>query len=195
MMGGSYAGNAGVFLVQTLFGLYMGAVMIRFLLALVRADFYNPISQFLVKVTNPPLVPLRRVIPSLGGIDLASLVLLLVLQVLELLAVGLIKGVSFQPAGLLVLSVAELLALLFQIYFFTILIQVVLSWVSPGGYNPAVSLLYSLNEPLLGRARRMLPPIHGFDLSPILVMIGIQLLNILLVAPISDLGRGLAFGG
>jgi YggT family protein len=195
MMGGSYAGNAGVFLVQTLFGLYTGAVMIRFLLALVRADFYNPISQFLVKVTNPPLVPLRRVIPSLGGIDLASLVLLLALQVLELLAIGLIKGVSFQPAGLVVLSVAELLALLFQIYFFTILIQVVLSWVSPGGYNPAVSLLYSLNEPLLGRARRMLPPIHGFDLSPILVMIGIQLLNILLVAPISDLGRGLAFGG
>lgn len=195
MMGGSYAGNAGVFLVQTLFGLYMGAVMIRFLLALVRADFYNPISQFLVKVTNPPLVPLRRVIPSLGGIDLASLVLLLALQVLELLAVGLIKGVSFQPAGLLVLSVAELLALLFQIYFFTILIQVVLSWVSPGGYNPAVSLLYSLNEPLLGRARRILPPIHGFDLSPILVMIAIQLLNILLVAPVSDLGRGLAFGG
>lgn len=194
-MGGSYAGNAGVFLVQTLFGLYMGAVLIRFLLALVRADFYNPISQFLVKVTNPPLVPLRRVIPSIGGIDLASLVLLLALQVLELLAVGLISGVSFQPVGLLVLAVAELLALLFQIYFFTILIQVVLSWVSPGGYNPAVALLYSLNEPLLGRARRILPPIHGFDLSPILVMIGIQLLNILLVAPVRDLGRSLAFGG
>jgi YggT family protein len=195
MMGGSYAGNAGVFLVQTLFGLYMGAVLIRFLLAVVRADFYNPVSQFLVKVTNPPLVPLRRVIPSMGGIDVASLVLLLVLQVLELLAVGLITGLSFQPVGLMVLSVAELLALLFQIFFFTILIQVVLSWVSPGGYNPAVALLYSLNEPLLGRARRILPPIHGFDLSPIVVMIGIQLLNILLVAPISDMGRSLAFGG
>jgi len=194
-MGGSYAGNAGVFLVQTLFGLYIGAVMLRYLLALVRADFYNPISQFLVKVTNPPLVPLRRLIPSLGGIDLASLVLMLVLQILELLVIGLIGGVSFQPAGLVVLAVAELLALLFQIYFFTILIQVVLSWVSPGGHNPAVALLYGLNEPLLGRARRMLPPIHGFDLSPILVLIGIQLLNILLVAPIRDLGRGLAFGG
>ncbi|HEC19217.1 MAG TPA: YggT family protein [Gammaproteobacteria bacterium] len=193
-MGGSYAGNAGVFLVQTLFGLYIGAVMLRYLLGVVRADFYNPISQFLVKITNPPLVPLRRIIPSLGGIDLASLILLLALQVLELLAVGLITGLSFHPAGLMVLSVAELLGLLFQIYFFTILIQVVLSWVSPGGYNPAVSLLYSLNEPLLGRARRILPPIHGFDLSPILVMIGIQLLNILVVAPIHDLGRGLAFG-
>ncbi len=193
-MGGSYAGNAGVFLVQTLFGLYMGAVLLRFLLAVVRADFYNPISQFLVKVTNPPLVPLRRVIPSLGGIDIASLLLLLILQILELLAVGLISGISFQPVGLVVLAVAELLSLLFQIYFFTILIQVVLSWVSPGGHNPAVTLLYSLNEPILGRARRILPPIHGFDLSPIVAMIIIQLLTILLVAPIRDLGRGLAFG-
>lgn len=194
-MGGSYAGNAGVFLVQTVFGLYMGAVLIRYLLAVARADFYNPVSQFLVKVTNPLLVPLRRVIPSLGGIDLASLVLLLILQILELVVVGLITGLSFQPAGLVVLSIAGLLALLFQIYFFTILIQIVLSWVSPGGHNPAVSLLYSLNEPLLGRARRILPPIHNFDLSPIVVLIGIQLLNILLVAPISDFGRSLAFGG
>jgi len=194
MMGGSYAGNAGVFLVQTLFGLYMGAILLRFLLAVVRADFYNPISQFLVKITNPLLVPLRRVIPSLGRIDMASLVLLLILQILELLATGLISGVSFQPIGLVILAVAELLSLLFQIYFFTILIQVVLSWVSPGGHNPAVSLLYSLNEPVLGRARRILPPIHGFDLSPIVALIVIQLLTILLVAPISDLGRGLAFG-
>lgn len=193
-MGGSYAGNAGAFLVQTLFGLYIGAIMLRFLLALARADFYNPISQFLVKVTNPPLVPLRRLLPSLGGVDSASLVLMLALQALELFVIGLIKGVSFHPVGLLVLAVAELLALLFQIYFFTILIQVVLSWVSPGGYNPAVALLYSLNEPLLGRARRLLPPMHGFDLSPILVMIALQLLNILVVAPISDIGRGLAFG-
>ncbi len=194
MMGGSYAGNAGVFLVQTLFGLYMGAILLRFLLAVVRADFYNPISQFLVKITNPLLAPLRRVIPSLGRIDMASLVLLLILQILELLATGLISGVSFQPVGLVILAVAELLSLLFQIYFFTILIQVVLSWVSPGGHNPAVSLLYSLNEPVLGRARRILPPIHGFDLSPIVALIVIQLLTILLVAPINDLGRGLAFG-
>jgi len=193
-MGGSYAGNAGVFLVQTLFGLYIGAVMIRFMLAVVRADFYNPVSQFLVKITNPPLVPLRRIIPSVAGIDMASMVLMLVLQMLELFVIGLISGLSFNPGGLVVMAFAELLGLLFQIYFITILIQVVLSWVSPGGYNPAVALLYSLNEPLLGRARRLLPPIHGFDLSPIVVMIGIQLMTILLVAPIRDLGRGLALG-
>lgn len=191
---GGYAGNAGVFLVQTLFGLYIGAVMLRLLLGLVRADFYNPISQFLVKITNPPLKPLRRIIPGVLGIDLASILLMLVLQALELILIGAIKGFGLHPAGLAVLSMAELLSLLINIYFITILIQVILSWVSPGGYNPAVSLLYSLNEPLLGRARRLLPPIHGFDLSPILIIIALQLILILVIAPITDLGRGLAVG-
>ncbi|VAX04430.1 Cell division integral membrane protein, YggT and half-length relatives [hydrothermal vent metagenome] len=193
-MGGSYAGNAGTFLIQTLFGLYAGAVMLRFLLAVVRADFYNPVSQFLVKVTNPPLLPLRRIIPGIMGIDMASIVLLIALQATQLLLIAAVQGFGIQPLGLLVLTLAGLLSLLFTIYFFTILIQVILSWVSPGNYNPAVALIHSLNEPLLGRARRILPPISGFDLSPILVLIGLQLLEILLVAPIQDLGRGLITG-
>jgi len=194
MMGGSYAGNAGIFLIQTLFGLYAGAVMLRFLLAMVRADFYNPVSQFLVKVTNPPLLPLRRIIPGVMGIDMASVVLLIVLQATKLLLIAAVQGFGIHPLGLLVLTLAELLTLLLNIYFFTILIQVILSWVSPGNYNPAVALLYSLNEPLLGRARRILPPISGFDLSPILVLVGLQLLEMLFIAPIQDLGRGLIAG-
>jgi len=194
MMGGSYAGNAGIFLIQTLFGLYAGAVMLRLLLAMVRADFYNPVSQFLVKVTNPPLLPLRRIIPGVMGIDMASVVLLIVLQATKLLLIAAVQGFGIHPLGLVVLTLAELLTLLLNIYFFTILIQVILSWVSPGNYNPAVALLHSLNEPLLGRARRILPPISGFDLSPILVLVGLQLLEILLIAPIQDLGRGLIAG-
>ncbi|WP_455198660.1 YggT family protein [Kaarinaea lacus] len=193
-MGGSYAGNAGVFLIQTLFGLYIGAIMIRFLLALVRADFYNPVSQFLVKVTNPPIIPLRRIIPSMMGIDMASVILMLALQAAELMLIAAVKGFGIHPLGLIVLSVGGLLSLLFQIYFFTILIQVILSWVAPGNYNPAIALLYSLNEPLLGRARRILPPIHGFDLSPILVMIILQLLTFLVIHPINDLGMSLSSG-
>jgi YggT family protein len=193
-MGGSYAGNAGVFLIQTLFGLYIGAIMIRFLLALVRADFYNPISQFLVKVTNPPIIPLRRVIPSISGVDTASVILMLILQSVEYMLITAIKGFGIHPLGLIVLSIGGLLSLLLQIYFFTILIQVILSWVAPGGYNPAISLLYTLNEPLLGRARRILPPIHGFDLSPILVMIILQLLTFLVIDPVNDLGMSLSSG-
>ena len=127
-MGGSYASNAGVFLIQTLFGLYIGAIMIRFLLALARADFYNPISQFLVKVTNPPIVPLRRIIPSIAGIDMASVILMLALQAGEILLIATFKGFGIHPLGLFVLSIGGLLSLLLQIYFFTILIQVILSW-------------------------------------------------------------------
>jgi len=190
---GNYAGNAGVFLIQTLFGMYLVAVMLRFLLQLTRADFYNPVSQFLVKVTNPPLIPLRRFIPGFMGIDMAAVVLLLALEALELVLVGLVQGFSLGIVGLLVLSITGLLNLLLDVYFFTILIQVILSWVSPGGYNPAVALLYTLNEPILSRARRLLPPISGFDLSPILVFVLIELLKMLLVSPLSDVGKSLAF--
>lgn len=190
---GGYAGNAGVFLIQTLFGLYIVAVMLRFLLQLTRADFYNPVSQFLVKATNPPLIPMRRVIPGFMGIDVAAILLLFILQGLELFLVGMVSGYSIGIFGLLVLSVAELVNLLLNVYMVAILIQVVLSWVNPGGYNPAIALLYSLNEPILSRARRLIPPISGFDLSPIVVFILIQLLKILLVSPIQDIGKVLAF--
>ena len=191
---GNYAGNAGVFLIQTLFGMYLVAVMLRFLLQLTRADFYNPVSQFLVKVTNPPLIPLRRIIPGFIGIDMAAVVLLVAIQALELVMVGLVQGFSLSIPGLLVLTVAGLINLLLDVYFFTILIQVILSWVNPGGYNPAIALLYNLNEPILSRARQLIPPISGFDLSPIVVFVLIQLLKILFVSPLGDLGRRLAFG-
>lgn len=189
---GNYAGNAGVFLVQTIFGLYLIAVMLRVLLQISRADFYNPVSQFLVKVTNPPLVPLRRLIPGFMGIDMAAIVLLLILQALELFLVGLVQGYTIAPLGMLVLTIVQLLNLLLNVYFFTILIQIILSWVNPGGYNPAVALLHGINEPVLSRARRLIPPISGFDLSPMLVLIAFQLIKMLFIAPIMDVGRTLA---
>lgn len=192
---GGYGTNAIEFLIQTIFGMYLVAVMLRVLLQLSRADFYNPVSQFLVKVTNPPLIPLRRVIPGFMGIDFAAVVLMLVIKIVEIFLIVLIKGVSVNFLGVVVLSIAELLRLLINVYFFTILIQVVLSWVNPGTYNPAVSLLYSINEPLLRRARRIIPPVSGFDLSPIVVIILLQLISILLIQPIADLGQGLAVGG
>ncbi|WP_455221574.1 YggT family protein [Kaarinaea lacus] len=191
---GGYGTNAIQFLIQTLFGLYLVAIMLRVLLQLTRADFYNPVSQFLVKVTNPPLIPLRRVIPGFMGIDFAAIVLMIVIKIVEIFLIVLIKGASVNFLGIVVLAIAELLRLLINVYFFAILIQVVISWVNPGTYNPAISLLYSINEPLLGRARRLIPPISGFDLSPIVVIILLQLISMLLIQPIADLGQGLAVG-
>ncbi len=186
-MNGQYFNNAGVFLVSTLFGLYILAVMLRFLLQTVRADFYNPLVQVLVKITNPLLVPLRRLIPGMFGLDMAAVTLLLVLQGVELMLVAFLLGGSLPPATLLIGSVAKLLGLVVTIYFWIILIQVVLSWVAPTTYNPAVAAIGSLTEPLLRPIRRALPDLGGLDLSPLLVVVGLQLLKMLVVWPLRDL--------
>jgi YggT family protein len=189
MMGGGYFSEAIRFLITVVFDLYILAVMLRFLLQLVRADFYNPISQFLVTVTNPPLRPLRRFIPGYRGVDLASVVLMLLLKAVEIALISLaIYGRVPGIAGLFIISFAELLNLIIYIFIFAILIQVIISWVNPGAYNPATVLLYRLTEPLLRPARRLLPPISGLDLSPLLVFIVLQLTIILIIKPLIHLG-------
>jgi YggT family protein len=186
-MSGGYLANPIIFLIQTLFGLYILAVLLRFLLQVVRADFYNPISQFLVKATNPPLKVMRRIIPGLGGIDLSSLILAWLLKSIEILLILLVSGGAVNLLAPLLWAIPELVELVINIYLFGILIQVILSWVSPGNYNPAVGLLYSLTSPLLRPAQKLLPPMGGLDLSPMLVMIGLVLLKMLLLPPLRGL--------
>lgn len=186
-MGSSYVTNPIEFLISTLFGLYILTVMLRFLLAAVRADFYNPISQFLVKVTNPLLLPLRRILPSVGKIDTSALLLMLVLQLLSLVLIALLRGGPPAFGALLIIAVADLISLFFNVFLVAILIQVVISWVNPGGYNPAASLLYSITEPVLRPARRLIPPVSGMDLSPLVALIAIQLIKMLLLPPIYQL--------
>lgn len=186
---GNYFSNAGEFLIQVVFGLYILMVMLRFLFQLVRADFYNPVSQAIVKITNPPLVLLRRFIPGLWGIDFASIVLLLTLQAAELALILSLRGVLPQPLGLAVLSAAELLNLAIWILIITLFVRIIISWVSPGGYNPIIALLVSMTDPLMRPARRILPPISGLDLSPLVVFVVLQLGLMLLVQPLRHLGQ------
>lgn len=187
-MGGGYWSNPLQFLVSTLFSLYILAVMLRLLLASARADFYNPVSQFLVRITNPLVVPLRRMIPAIGRLDTATVVLLLALQALSVILSFLIRGATLQWPAIILLSVAELVGLVFNIYIFAILIQAILSWVNPGTYNPVTSLLYSLTEPVLGPVRRMIPPISGIDLSPLFALIGLQVLKMLILPLLLHVG-------
>ncbi len=191
-MGGDYFGNAGTFLISTVFGLYILLVLLRFLFQLVRADFYNPISQAVVKLTNPALRPLRRVIKGVAGIDVASVVLLLVLKVTELSLVAALQGIGMGFIGLFVLALAALLQMTLHVFLFAVLIQVILSWVAPRAYNPASSLLLSLTEPLLRPARRLIPALGGLDFSPIVVLVVLQLSSMLIIAPLRDLGATLA---
>ncbi len=183
-MSGSYLLNPLEFILNTLFGLYILVVMVRFLLQWMRADFYNPVSQFVVKVTNPALRPLRRVIPGWGGIDFAAVVLMLLLQLLSLTLILLFRGQGVPLPTLLFWSLAELVSLAINVYIGAILIQVIISWVNPGTYNPVTSLLHTLTEPLMRPARRLLPPVSGFDLSPLLVLLGLQVLKMLAIPPL-----------
>ncbi len=177
------------YVLQTLLGLYLFAMLLRFLLQLVRADFYNPISQFLVKITNPLVLPLRKVLPGYGGLDLSSLVLALLLQMLSLTLLLLLKAGGLPgPDLLLIGSIIGLAALILQLYFFAILAMIILSWVAPGGNNPAVMLLYQLTEPIMAPFRKVLPAIGGLDLSPILVFIAIGVLQRMLGHSAAALG-------
>ncbi len=193
-----YGTNALQFLVEAVFDLYVMVIVLRFLMQAVRADYYNPVSQFVVKVTNPVLVPLRRAIPSVAGHDTASLVFaiaVLFIKLLLLLGIG-ARGVGIagsvvylQNAGivtLLALSAIELIALIINIFFFAIIVHVVLSWISQGP-NPIASLLFSLTQPILRPIQRFVPPIGGLDLSPVVAIIGLQLLKLLILPPLLHL--------
>ena len=186
-MDSTYLTNPLVFLVEVIFGLYLLIILLRFLLQLVKADFYNPISQFIVKATSPALKPLRKVIPGFGGMDIASLILAWIVATLKIFFIQLITGKSGLFLLALLLAVPAIVDLFLNIFLFSILIMVILSWVSPGGYNPAVGLLYSLTDPVMKPARRLIPPMGGLDLSPMLVMIGLVLLEMLLIPPLQHL--------
>ena len=169
------------YLVQTFLSLYLVAMLLRFLLQLVRADFYNPISQFLVKVTNPLVIPLRRVIPGLGGLDLASLLLAVLLQLAGIVLLLLINGIGLPGVfTLLVWSLLGVLGLLVNIYFFALLGMIILSWVAAGSRHPAIYLLHQITEPVMAPFRRALPSMGGLDFSPILVFILINVIQIAL---------------
>lgn len=181
----SYLANPLEFLITTLFSLYILAVMLRFLLGVVRADFYNPVSQFLVRITNPLLVPMRKVLPGIGKIDTSAIVLMLILQMLSVLIVVALRGVSVPVVTVLVYAVGELVLLLINVLLVAIVVQVVVSWVNPGSYNAVNSVLYSLTSPLLKPIQRILPPLAGIDLSPLFVIIGLQVIRMLIMPLLS----------
>ncbi|MGB5441060.1 MAG: YggT family protein [Gammaproteobacteria bacterium] len=180
-MPASYYTNPLEFLITTLFSLYILAVMLRFLLGVVRADFYNPVSQFLVRITNPLLLPLRRIIPGLGKYDTAALVLLLVLQLISLAVTVLLRGGDINLLNLLIHAVIELILLMLNIFIIAIFVQVILSWINPGTYNPVSAMLSSLTSPLLQPIQRLLPAVAGMDLSPLFALIGLQVLKMLVM--------------
>ncbi|AIG03578.1 membrane protein [Pseudomonas fluorescens] len=174
--------TAAVYVLQTLGSLYLLIVLLRFVLQLVRANFYNPLCQFAVKATQPLLKPLRRVIPSLFGLDMSSLVLAILVQ-LALMALTLLLtyGTMGNFLQLLVWAVIGVTALFLKIFFFALIISVILSWVAPGSHNPGAELVNQICEPALAPFRKILPNLGGLDISPILAFMVLKLLDMLVI--------------
>jgi len=178
MSGSPY--QAVSYLIGTLIDLYVAAILLRLLLQWVRADFYNPMCQFLVKVTNPVVVPLRRIFPAIGPVDTASIVAMLILQAIGVFLITALGAASMTPAQVLVYTIIKLLMMLLMTYTVLIIVGVILSWVGGRARHPIVPLIYQLNEPVLRPFRKVIPPIAGIDLSPLFALITIRFLMLLL---------------
>lgn len=180
-MHGNYFTNPLEFLLTTLITLYIIAVMLRFLFGVVRADFYNPVSQFLVRITNPLLVPLRKIIPNYRQYDLSAVVLMLVLQIISLYLTLLLRDMLLAPHLVILLAIAKLLTQAIDVFIFAIIVQVILSWVNPGTSSPVTALLYSLTNPVMRPFQRMIPAVSGMDLSPLFALLALHVLKMLVL--------------
>ena len=169
--------DAAIFIIQTLGSLYLLIVLMRFILQLVRANFYNPLCQFVVKATQPLLKPLRRVIPSLFGLDMSSLVLALLLQILLFVVILMLNGYQAFTVLLLPWGLIGIFSLFLKIIFWSMIISVILSWVAPGSRSPGAELVYQITEPVLAPFRRLIPNLGGLDISPIFAFIALNLLD------------------
>lgn len=169
--------DAAIFVIQTLGSLYLLIVLLRFILQLVRANFYNPLCQFTVKATQPLLKPLRRVIPSMFGLDMSSLVLALIVQMALFAVILLLSGYKVDVLFLAPWALIGIFSLFLKVLFYAMIISVILSWVAPGSRSPAAELVTQITEPVLAPFRRIIPNLGGLDISPIFAFIALQLLQ------------------
>jgi len=178
--------TALIFLIETAAGFFTVALLLRFLLQWAHAAQRNPISEFLNALTNWAVRPARRVIPGFWGLDLATLLLAWLTQLIELFLVLQVRGFSFGPAAgqaivaLMLLAAVMIVKLILYIIIVVVIVQAILSWVNP--YSPISPLLNALARPLLRPFQRRIPPVANVDLSPLFVIIVCQLLLILPIA-------------
>ncbi len=173
--------QALIFVLDALITLIVIAFLLRALFPLVRADFRNPIGQAVLRVTDPLVLPLRKLLRPAGRVDVAAIVALLIVQITgTALIFGLAGAPMASPLSIVAVALRDLARTVLQFYFFAVLLHVVLSWVAPGAHSPAAAILQRLCEPLLRPLRRVIRPLAGLDLSPIFLLIGLQALQILL---------------
>lgn len=183
---GSQLGSAGLLLVNTLINIYLLMLMMRFLLQASRADYYNPISQSVVKVTQPVVRPFQGFLRPVGRFDLATLASAFLIKVVSIILILQVAGYGMPPiAGVAIAGVAALASGILKIYFFALIVMIILSWVAPQASHPAALLVMQLVEPIMAPVRKVIPPLGMIDLSPIVVFISISLLDNLVVGSLT----------
>lgn len=191
----NHLANAGALIVQAIFGLIIGLFFFRLLMQGLRVDFRNPISQFVYRATNPVLIPIQKALPVIHGWNLAALLITFLLMLLQTWLLYWLAGLSLNALALLVISFALLIEFAAMALFWIIIIRAILSFVSPDPSNPAVQILYRLTDPIMKPMQRLIPPIGGFDISPIFVLLALQLVRVLIANPLIEIGAGLAGAG
>ena len=187
-----YFANAGQIVIQFVFGALISLIVLRVMLQWVRANFYNPICQFLYKTTNPVLMPLRKVIPAWRNLDIAGIVLAWLITAIKLVLLAATLGQTLGVLGLGVLAFGDLVDFVLLLYIVLVLARVVISLVGADSYHPIVPLVTQVTEPVLKPFRRILPNLAGIDFSPMLVLLVIMLARALIARPLFDFGLRLA---
>lgn len=180
--------EALLFLVSTIFDLYIFVLVIRVLLAYAGASYYDPITQFIVRCTDMLVKPVRRFIPNVRGIEVSTLVIIFALEIIKYTLITVLTGGKFGLLGLSIIALADTLKMILQTLFYTIILQALLSFVQPN--SPFSVTLYKINAPILRPIQRLCPTVGGMDISPIPAMLLLQLTIILLVNPLMALGVG-----
>ena len=181
-MPSGYFSNPTIFLIEILFGLYMAIVALRIIMQWAKWEYHNPLVKFILRATQMPVKFLRRFIPAVGRWDSATIVLLLALAAVKLLLLSLFQTSPPQPVTLFFLTLAEIFSLFITLFTVSIIVEVILSWVSPpGSDNPITPLISRMNAPLLNPIRRNLPQLSGIDFSPFIVLLGLQVFSMLVM--------------
>jgi len=163
--------SAIVFIVNAITSLYLLVLLLRFWMPWLRADFRNPLAQGILRFTSPLVIPVRRIVPSFGRLDTATVVVAFVIQYLTVLLLLLIMGQTEGIAEIALTALVKLIVLSINLFVYAIFIRIILSWISQGGYNPATAIITTLTEPVLRPFRRLIPAMGGFDISPIFAII------------------------
>lgn len=186
----SPAGQGGLFLLHFIAGLIVFILLLRFLLRATYVDWRHPVVSFVAKITNPVCAPMNKIIPVRGRWDVSALTTAFVVQVLFVLLLGYLTDKSFSPILIGIVAITEIMNQLLDMMFWLIIIQAILSWVIQG-YNPNTAIFDQLTAPILRPFQKLLPPIGGIDLSPILAILAIKLTQIVVVGSIAQFGQSM----